>query len=946
MLFTETFTEKLEHLDFRVLNSENSPVIFVSELTNVNNILSPSQILSLEEAKSYNADAVFFRYFEDENRPPLPQIYIYDNGSGKFNSKYEQIHKERWSSCNIPACIIVEDFRIRIFDCRKPVKINSNGKIFTKEIASIDTRDIAKYADVIEKYNADKFSNGTFWESDEAHNHFTYGKTPYKDLIDNLKILRQNYKGNNSNHISPQLSDYVIIISILIKYLEENGIDEDGNNLASNFFNAEVQCKTFVEILEKNKLVSILDSLANKFNGGIFSLTSSQKTELRKANLAPIVSFFDGRIAHNNQLVLWPLYSFKHIPVELISNIYEEFIPEDDRGAVYTPHYLVNLLIDECIPLPTKNTAEIIEENIKLIDVSCGSGIFLVNAFKRLLQVHQIKEYFKTGIFPKKVAIKKLYSILEKNIFGIDINQHAVDLTKFSLSLAICHVLSPQQIWTELTFEDLGKNNIQHKDFFDFISVRSNLGKYDLVLGNPPFNPPFDEQTQKPFKNSDYVLQTIEKFQLKSDPIGDNDLALFFLQQSIKLLKKNSGLLCLIQKSIPLLHTKENETFRRHLFNEYSVPQIIDFTPYRRVLFHNVTVPTCAIFVENKLPIADSIVHVVIKRTKAGKERLFFEIDTYDIHYVNRTEAYQNISWKVNLFGGYRLLGLVNKLKDFPQVKDFISNETDRKGTWSKKDIKTYQENGLFLSTKITHGKFPEPITNAVEVNRSTWGVIGDSKKISLLKNYFKRNGNLLCTYIAGTSARQGIDRTYDLYTEDIRNLPMLDKKEIENLSTADRIILEDVAEYKISEFGDPEKSVTNQELIVRGNKPPKKLMDFSQTYINALNSVLKKGNKEFHLVKVCYSKSSFVLEFEYSKPKLNNDHEYKMEYIKSNLDTLTNFTQSSALIKRVSNIYTQNRIFLIKPKQLRFWLRMIALVDADSTISDIVTYKMEAAND
>jgi len=943
MLFSETFKEKLEYLDFQIIDSENSPVVFVSELSNPDNNLSPAQILSLEEAKLYKADAVFFRYFEDSNQSPLPQIYIYDNGYSQLIYKYEQIHKELWSSCNIPIFIIVEDFRIKIFDCRRPVKITTNGNISTKEVACIDTREVAKFSDIIEKYNAEKFSNGTFWDSNEAQNHFTYRKTAYKDLIDNLRKLRHNYTGGTSNNISSQLSDYIIIISILIRYLEENGIDEEGNNLASTFFRAQVQCESFIEILEKNKLVNILNSLAAKFNGGIFFLTDTQKEELSKANLAPILSFFDGKIDHKDQLVLWPLYSFKHIPVELISNIYEEFIPDDDNGSVYTPNYLVNLLIDECIPLPNKKNNGEIKENIRLIDISCGSGVFLVNAFKRLVEVNKIKEYFKTGTFPQKIEIKSLHSIIKKNIFGVDINPDAVNLTKFSLNLAICQMLSPQQIWTELTFEDLGEANIRHKDFFEFISKEENLGKYDLVIGNPPFNTPIDELTNRSIKNSEYISQTFKKYSLQGEPIGDNDLAIAFLQQSIKLLKKN-GLLCLIQKSIPLLHTKKNEPYRKHLFNRYSIPQIIDFTPYRRILFHDVTVPTCAIFLENTPPVLDSITHIVIKRTRSGSERLFFEIDSYDIHNVERKQAHINIFWKVNLFGGYRLLELVNKLNPFPKIKDLISEESAKKGQWSSEEFNRHQENGLFFPSKITHGKFPEPITSSRQLNRSTWGIIGDIEKINTLRSYFKHNSDLLCSYIAGTSTRQGLDRTYDLYAEDITNLPLIEKNNTNNLSPADQILIEDVAFYKITEFGDPDNCATNKELKVIGNKVPKSLIDFSNVYIAALNSVFGKTEEVFFLDKISYSKSSFILEFEYGTPKGANVQQ--IGYLKSNTEALVQFRQPSVLIKRVSNIYNKNRIFLIKPKQLRFWLRMIALIDADTTIIDIVNYKIDTNND
>ena len=195
MGLSEVLKNNLETLGFRVEKSKTSPVIFISELKNKNNDLSAFQIIELEKASYFKADAVFFRYFEDD-RSPISQVYIYDNSDNKLNIEYAQIHKELWSNCHIATFIIVEKTKIKIFDCRKPVSINLTGEISTKEIALIDINNIENYSNVIEKYNAEKFSNGSFWESEEAHKHYLYGKTAYKDLIDKLKLLRKDYNKN------------------------------------------------------------------------------------------------------------------------------------------------------------------------------------------------------------------------------------------------------------------------------------------------------------------------------------------------------------------------------------------------------------------------------------------------------------------------------------------------------------------------------------------------------------------------------------------------------------------------------------------------------------------------------------------------------------------------------------------------------------------------------
>ncbi|HET8572738.1 MAG TPA: Eco57I restriction-modification methylase domain-containing protein [Edaphocola sp.] len=936
MIATESLQKGLQIIGFQIGDAENQSVIFVSELKNSNNNLTPYQILELEKAAVFKADAVFFRYFED-NRPPLPQVYIYDNSNNRLGTDYTQIHKELWSNCLIPTFIVVELTKIKFFDSRKPVSIDSSGSTFSKEVAYIDLNNIASYARIIEAYNAEKFKNGSFWESDEAHRHYLYGTTAYNNLIDKLKALRKNYK--KSSKISQRLFDYVIIISTLIKFLEENGVDTNGVNLAEKFFQESVDCNSFIEILQQNKLVDVLEKLSIKFNGGIFDLSDGDKNDLRNANLKQIINFFDAKIDAKNQLVLWDLYSFKHIPVELISNIYEEFLPTEDKGAVYTPHYLVNFLIDECLPIHTVNNST--DYNIKTIDVSCGSGIFLVNCFKRLVENYKIGEYYKTNSFPKKVGIKVLQKILKDNIFGVDINKNAVELTKFSLQLALCQMLSPKQIWTELTFQDLGKANIIQSDFFDFIVNKKIEESFDLVIGNPPFNPP-PKPDGSEYKKSDYFNEVVNKHNIKTYSIKDSNVALLFLQLSTKLLKKVSGLLCLIQPALPLLHKKENEVFRKELFANNNVLQVIDFTTLRRVLFPSATVPTCAIFIENSDKKNDEITHIVVKRTNPSKERLFFEIDTNDIHGVERKNAHLNYSWKSNLFGGYKLSNLINRIildNEYETVEDIISKkETQLIRNYSSIKGTDLDNAAIYFETKITDGVFPKYVNEVTDDKAQVLKTVLTSVSKTLkLKKYFDKYSDFLVSYIAGTSTRQGLDRPYDVLKSDFLNLPIINDN---TLSKADLIVVSDIANYKISEFGQGENSLTNKEIRIKRNEViPNDLLNYSNIYLEAINSIYQTNSKNFSLKAFYNTPACFILCFQYGK--IENQEVEVITDKTVNLSSLISDKKKSVSIKKISIIHSQNKVFIIKPKQLRYWLKTSALIDVDTTIADIINLNL-----
>ena len=71
-----------------------------------------------------------------------------------------------------------------------------------------------------------------------------------------------------------------------------------------------------------------------------------------------------------------------------------------------------------------------------------------------------------------------------KNIYGVDLESTAVELTAFSLLLALCDALQPNVIWNKLRFEKLKTNNIRQCDFFSCEAIPH----FDLLIGNPPFD--------------------------------------------------------------------------------------------------------------------------------------------------------------------------------------------------------------------------------------------------------------------------------------------------------------------------------------------------------------------------------------------------------------------------------------------------------------------------
>src|SRR5690606_33138058 len=144
----------------------------------------------------------------------------------------------------------------------------------------------------------------------------------------------------------------------------------------------------------------------------------AREQELVKPHhLALLAEFIRGDLdMPTGQGCLWPIYSFDVIPLEFISSIYETFVTERAArdGIFYTPPHLVDFVLDQV--LPWRGT----DWSLKILDPACGSGVFLVKAFQRL--VHRWKQAHP-GVTIKVEVLRRL---LTDNLLGVDKDPHAV----------------------------------------------------------------------------------------------------------------------------------------------------------------------------------------------------------------------------------------------------------------------------------------------------------------------------------------------------------------------------------------------------------------------------------------------------------------------------------------------------------------------------------------
>jgi hypothetical protein len=983
------FKNSLKKFDMMLENGEPSPgLVFVGEKAK-----NHSERIALEYAEKYQADAVYFRIF-DGNRPPIPQIYIYDfTKQEKNESELAELYKRLWNSCRVPLFFVFFKTEVKIFSCLKQPKLDGRtGQISISFFEKIKLASKAKKEiDKLNSFSAKKFDNGTFWSSPEYETKFRQKESAYVKLLTELRRTRQIII--QKKILPKNIAQRLLVMSILVKYLEERE-DENGFKVFPKGFFKSFSAgeDNFTSVLrKKSACLDLFDYLSSPacFNGEIFKWEDkAERNVLKKADLGTFADFLEGKL-DNGQYTFWNLYSFNDLPIELISNIYEEFLESKKDGIVYTPPYLVNFLIDELMPL-----SDFHKTDFKVIDPACGSGIFLVAAYRRMIQWWRIRNNWKK---PDAENLDELKQILKNNIFGVDKHEEAVRLTFFSLSLSLLDELSPKVIWENLKFDNLAGENLITKDFFEVVNRDFFQPEFDAVIGNPPF---ISQLTPEALE--------IENTRKKQRPqLPDNQIALLFLEQGMRLCKSDAWL-CLIMPAGPFLYNSAE--FRNYFLQTCHVPQLIDFTFLSDVLFESAKVAAVAVFAQNKAPYQKKILHVTVRRTKSVKEKLFFELDHYDFHNVSYRDAMENrLVWKANLLGGGRLRHLMARFANMRNLGKYLYDK-ERNNGWkiaegfkiadNKKDIeklvtlknkknnlilddndilkrleKKYHkaeyltgkktlptgafteigidnsqihilEQGYFhcsaksnkeifkpphLLIKEQAGKNSIPVefrNDYLSFKHEIIGIYAPKRDVRELKDIERRikNNKTYLFHIAGFSGRYMIGRVTAVLKKDIEALPFPeDEKELE-LSEFEQILVDDVLDYMLDfrrkgEASIAEKPVTDHQLEL-----------FADIYCRTLNSVYK----AFRPHKPIKTGTIICFPFYYKdKPEILAQG---ADEIEADLYALIqNNTSLNARIIRILRIYEENIIYLIKPVQARYWLRSVAIRDADETFADLI---------
>lgn len=966
------------------------------------------EIVALERARHFKADYVYFRRLAE--RPAMATAYLYDRTErlADANENLAELHRGFWSACEIPLVYVFLPTQVQIYhilqgprERRRAIEENPWKVI---EIAAAAAEDLR----TLKAFSARKLDDGTLWE-DNPDAALKLKGAAFMALSEEIGDCRAELVDKHG--VDEGLVRRLLILFVMIKYLEERK-DRNGQGVfpEGTFARFAVDARGFVDLLRAGATATLafLDHLAEKdrFNGEVFELDLDERKALLATDLSPLADLLDARV-ERGQRTFWRRYAFHELPVELISHLYEQFLPRQP-GVVYTPPFLVNFILDEVLPLSQRTP-----ETFRLLDPACGSGVFLVGAFKRIVHRWRRDHDFRAP------DVETLQRLLRQHIFGIDLEGEAIRLTLFSLSVALCDFLEPRVIWDELHFDHL-QENLRKGDFFAHFrqGYWDDTSGFDLIVGNPPF-------ISKLTSAADSEVADLKQSEPGFD-LPDNQEALLFLKTATRIARRNASI-ALIQPSGPLLYGENSSRFRSAFLEQFHVSQIVDLTHLSRILFKRqwtragaeganrnprnpADVAIVVIFAENRPPTDEPLLHVTVRRTVQAEQKIMFEIDHYDLHFVPRSEALNNAHiWKANFIGGGRIPNLVQRLGKLRSLQAFLDTAAQQRG-WVKGEgyiagdeskakrleILTSKESNHDLSASEAvelknlrkryrkaswlTGRFmlPTKAFTAKGIDRSQMCQIrerffaeprsehlfsgplllikevveAETEKLptALLKEGIRfkhqifgihapesdmvdlerihsmlNNHKLVHFHLLATSSRYLINKSSALGAADILRLPFPDSAADLDLSPLEEVLVEETLNH-VAEFKRKGKDARIQQ-------PPNQaeLAQFGDFFCQVLGSVYRSLQAaepiQFGLG-ICYPFYFGDAPSERFEP--GDAGALKL----SNLLTLT--MSQSLRCQRILRVFHGNMLLLVKPAQLRYWLRSIAVRDADEMFVEL----------
>ena len=607
----------------------------------------------------------FFASFDDE--PP----YAYVAG----------LRTQLWNHGQLPTMWIVTPNAVRIYDAfARPTErdeVNPSAHLLGQLTA------IGGYLVELRGFHREDFDNGSFWVSGP-------GTMVASEQRVDRALLRdlQETRGLLCKYgLTEQEAHSLLGRAVFVKYLEDRDVLQWEQLVAVG------NVSSFRELLRSGPGTrEFFRQLEDKVNGDMFPQTYSQLPNVNERHLDIVRCFLSGDRMEGypeHQVGLWP-YSFKTIPIEFISSIYEMFAhataPED--AEAHSVHYTRRGLVGLVLGLSMAN----LPETARVLDPACGSGVFLVEAFRRLVWAKEAK-------LGRPLSREEIRAILRGQIFGIDVDRDAVFLASFSLNLALMELDTDLPSIDGIKLPGLlnaetedGSPNLQVQDFLnvehDFNRTGPFLEKsFDLVVSNPPWTA-WTEQTapQDPDIQGEGVRWGIEYMRAHDIPDLKPDQA--FMTRARDFTQEDSQIAMVVGTRFLRQASPKGKRWREQFFGNNTVHSILDLSDLvnENILFgssSSTRLPASVVMFSPKQPSNDTSFSYLAPKRYAGIRRreqiLLTSADTQTIR--QSAVIGPGFQWTAAFRGSPRDLRFLHKLSELHTLDQVLDQAGIEKGT-------------------------------------------------------------------------------------------------------------------------------------------------------------------------------------------------------------------------------------------------------------------------
>ncbi len=427
------------------------------------------------------------------------------------------------------------------------------------------------------------------------------------ELDEYREVLAKAFKKTNPDLHSEELTEAVqrtIDRLVFIRFLEDKQIEEP------EIINLRSKKSAWMGFLE------LCRRLDPKYNGLVFkSHRILDKGEFVPPDDEEFVGICDELADPSSP------YNFDQIPISILGSIYERFLgkvvhatskrvkieekPEVRKagGVYYTPDYIVRYIVKETVgKIVEGKTPEEISK-MAFADIACGSGSFLIEVYNLLLDYHERfyaehPEKAKKGDIEirdvrKVLSLKKRQEILVSNIYGVDIDYQATEVTQLSLYLKLLedvtmndayqfHLLHEKMlpnlnrniicgnslvdtgISDGILFSDLIESKLSPMNFQDVFPEVMKRGGFDAVVGNPPY------VRMEEFKEiKDYLRREYKAHEERSD------LYAYFIERAHKILRRDGRFGMIVSNKF--LRANYGAPLRAFLRMNSGLERVVDF---------------------------------------------------------------------------------------------------------------------------------------------------------------------------------------------------------------------------------------------------------------------------------------------------------------------------------------------------------------------------------